>query len=255
MDIPRTNLLEFLGTEQTNLLVTMVKCHPDIAGPLPILDGAYQTPLRFIDVNMKDEHKQTVLALYLFTHYHLYFSTTCLLRCHLSDSLGSTRKAIDASLTAYRLIEEPQTLGQYYEGHRHFQNIKGFVARIRKHDATKYPLAAQLIALHELCSEFGSHADISSFIHRIAVEKEKGQPKGLFKVLMFQLPNTDVELRGYVVQTLLAYTLMAKIYGGFFKAVAAGLDVAGWNAQIEKLEKAFVSEAGKLEAQLHAAEN
>jgi hypothetical protein len=94
MAVPQTNLLEFIGAEETNLLVTMHMCHPDLAKPFPMLDGAYQAPIKFIDVNINDEHKQALLALYLFTHYHLYFSMVCLLRCHLSDSLSSTRKAI-----------------------------------------------------------------------------------------------------------------------------------------------------------------
>ncbi|MGH8771466.1 MAG: hypothetical protein ACREV2_09860 [Burkholderiales bacterium] len=92
--------MEFIGTEETNLLVTMVKCHAEIAKVFPILDDVYQAPIKLVDVNINDGHKRTVLALYVYTHYHLYFSTVCLLRCHLSDSLGSTRKAIDATLTA-----------------------------------------------------------------------------------------------------------------------------------------------------------
>ena len=134
MGMPQTNLLEFIGAEQTNLLVTMTKCHRDIVDIFPHLDGAYQAPLGYMDVNIKDEYRNTVLSLYLFTHYHLYFSTVSHLRCHLSDSLGSTRKAIDATLTAYRLIEEPDTLSQYHERHWSYQNIKSYVVRKIKHE-------------------------------------------------------------------------------------------------------------------------
>lgn len=249
MNLPQTNLLEFLGAEQTNLLVTIVKCNPEIARAFPMLDGAYQAPLKFIDVKTEDEHKKTILSLFLFTHYHLYFSTVCLLRCHLSDSLGSTRKAIDATLTAYRLVEEPGTLAQYQERHRHFQNIKGYVAKVRRNDPAKYPLAEELVRLHELCSEFGSHADVSSFIHRISVEPTEAAGKGLFKVHMFQTPDTDAELRAYLVQTLLAYTLMAKVFSAFVGGLAAGLDITAWNAQLERLETVFASIARKVEEQ------
>jgi hypothetical protein len=253
MNVPQTNLLEFIGAEQTNLLVTMVKCHPEIAKAFPMLDGAYQTPIKFIDVKIDDEHKKTILALYFFTHYHLYFSTVCLLRCHLSDSLGSTRKAIDATLTAYRLIEEPATLGQYHQQHRNYQNIKAYIARTRKHDSKRYSLAAQLIEFHELCSEFGSHADISSFVHRISIEPKKEVGKGLFKVKMFQAPDTDIELRAYLAQTLLAYTQMAKVFSAFVGGLAVGLDVTAWNVQLEKLEQAFASEGHKIDTQIKAA--
>ena len=253
-NVPKTNLLEFIGIEETNLLVTMAKFHTDIVQVFPKLDGAYQAPLGFIDIKIDDAHKQTVMALYLFTHYHLYFSTVCLLRCHLSDSLGSTRKAIDATLTAYRLIEEPATLEQYHQQHRHYQAIKSYMDRARRHDATKYPLAGRLIELHDLCSEYGSHADISSFVHRITIAPTEEAGKGLFKVQMFQTPDTDLAHRAYLVETLLAYTEMAKVFSTFMGSVTTGFDVTAWNTQLGQLEKAFASEAHKIHAQIQAGQ-
>lgn len=247
MGIPQTNLLEFIGAEQTNLLVTMTKCHADIAKMFPQLDGAFQAPLGFIDVNVEDEYKKTILSLYLFTHYHLYFSTVCLLRCHISDSLGSTRKAIDATLSAYRLIEYPDTLSLYQQRDWSYQNIKSYIAKQIKLDSTKFIHATQLIRLHDLCSEFGSHADISSFIHRVSIESTGGMDKGLFKINMFQTPDTDIELHRYLVETLLAYTHMTKVFSAFIGGLVVGLDVAAWNAQIDKLEQAFAQEAYKID--------
>ena len=252
MNVPKTNLLEYIGAEQTNLLVTLTKCHADIAKMFPILDGAYQAPLGFIDVNIKDEHKKTVLSLYLFTHYHLYFSTVCLLRCHISDSFGSTRKAIDATLTAYRLIEEPDTLPLYQQREWSYQSIKSHVVKKIKDDPTKFVHAAPLIELHDICSEFGSHADISSFIHRTLVEPTEEAGKGLFKLGMFQIPDTDIELRRYLVETLLAYTHMTKVFSAFIGELAIGLDVTAWNAKIDELEQAFLQEAYKIDEQITA---
>lgn len=249
MDELQTNLLAFIGAEETNLLVTMTKCHRDIEF-FPLLDGAYQAPIRFIDVNINDEHKKTILSLYLFTHYHLYFSTACLLRCHLSDSLGSTRKAIDATLTAYRLIDEPATLTQYHERHRNYQNIKSYMARQMTHDKTKFTLARELIKLHDLCSEFGSHADISSFIHRVSVESTQKEGKGLLKVNMFQTPNRDIELRGYLAQTLLAYAQMVKVFSAFLGELAVGLDLVEWNRRINDLIKACATESYEIDNQI-----
>jgi hypothetical protein len=103
------------------------------------LDGTFQAPIPHLRIAANDEYSQTVLSLYLFTHYHLYLSTVMLLRCHLSDSLASTRKAIDATLTAYRLIVEPQTLEEYKSQHRHYQFIKGHIERRRKADPTLFP--------------------------------------------------------------------------------------------------------------------
>ena len=253
MDVPKTNLLEFIGIEQTNLLVSMGTCHDDIAKMFPILDEAYQAPLGFIDIRAGDDYKNTILSLYLFTHYHLYFSTICLLRRHLSDSLASTRKAIDATLSAYRLIEEPATLLQYHERHRNYQNIKSYVLKQIEKDQTKFSLATELIKLHDLCSEYGSHADIGSFVYRVSIEPTQQVGKGLFKLNMFQAPENEIEFRGYMVQTLLAYTQMVKIFSAFVGTFSDGLDVSAWIKKIDELVKAFASETYRIEEQLKSA--
>lgn len=247
MDVPRTSFLEFIGAEQTNLLVTLTKCHHDIADIFPHLDGVYQAPFEFIDINTQDEHKKTILSLCLFTHYQLYFSTVCHLRCHLSDSLGSTRKAIDATLTAYRLIAEPDTLSQYHDSHSDYQHIKSYVAKQMQLTPTSYPLAAELIKFHELCSEFGSHTDISSFVHRVSVEHSQEAGKGLVKVNMFQKPETDIELRAYLVRSLLAYSQMAKVFSSFIGELAIGLDLDAWNKKIDELIHAFATEVRNID--------
>lgn len=254
MDELETNFLAFIGAEETNLLVAMVKCNRDITF-FPSLDGAYQAPLKFIDVNINDEYKKTILSLYFFTHYHLYFSTACLLRCHLSDSLGSTRKAIDSTLTAYRLIDEPNTLSQYQERHKSYQNIKSYVSRQMKHDKTKFPLAREIIALHDLCSEFGSHADISTFIHRVLVVPTQKEGKGLFKMNMFQAPDRDIELRYYLVQTLRAYAMMLKVFSVFIGELAVGLDLGAWNLRINELIQASATESFEIKKQINPEDN
>ena len=40
-----------------------------------------------------------------------------------------------------------------------------------KNDPSKYPLSHTLINIHDACSEFGSHADISSFFYRLERKK------------------------------------------------------------------------------------
>ncbi len=42
----------------------------------------------------------------LLVHYHYYYSAATLLSCHLSEALASMRTAIEAGLTAYRIIED-----------------------------------------------------------------------------------------------------------------------------------------------------
>ena len=250
MDLPETNLLGFLGAEEQNLLTSMVWCHRDIAIAFPKLDGAFQAPIKHVDININNEYPKTILALYLFTHYHLYLSTSLLLRCHLSDSLASTRKAIDATLTAYRLISEPGTLNDYKNRHRKYQFIKGYVERKRKNDPDAYPLAPPLLDVHDKCSEYGSHADISSFVHRVSIEDIPGTGKGIYRVGMFQLMS-ELEVRHHMVMTFLAYTTMLKIYSEFVGGLAQGLDRSAWVNVIDGLLGAIFSEAGQIEVNLN----
>ena len=253
MNLRETNLLGFVGAEEQNLLVSLVKCHRDIAQAFPKLDGAYQAPIKYIDVNIKDEHPKTVLALYSFIHYHLYLSTVMLLRCHLSDSLASTRKAIDATLTAYRLIAEPETLEEYKGQHRNYQFIKGYIERRKKKDAAQFPLAAPLIEFHEKCSEYGSHADISSFVHRLSVEEVEGTDKGILRVGMFQVMS-ELESRHHMVMTFLVYGTMLKVLCQFIGGLAQGLDRAVWGNAIDDLLAAIHTEAAQIEASMENAD-
>ena len=131
IEAPKTNLLEYIGAEETNLLVSINLCRRDMDA-FPKLDGLFQAPLQKIDLKVKDRknlsdterHRMTVLALYLYVHYHLYSTMTNILRCHLSDAFSQTRKAIDATLTVCRLVRQPETLNQYLERHGSYLNIK-----------------------------------------------------------------------------------------------------------------------------------
>ena len=252
MNLPETNLLGFISAEEQNLLVSLLKCHRDIALAFPKLDGAYQAPIKHIEVNIKNESAWTILALYLFTHYHLYLSTVTLLRCHLSDSLASTRKAIDATLTAYRLIAEPETLGEYKSQHRNYRFIKTYIERKRKKDPAQFPIAEPLIAVHNTCSEYGSHADIGSLMDRINIEDTERTGKGLMKVGMFQTMN-DTEARHHMVMTFLAFTSMLKVYQDFLGDLAQGLDRPAWTSTIDGLMVAIQKEAVQIEVNLEGA--
>jgi hypothetical protein len=238
----QTNLLEYIGAEETNLLVSMMRFPRDI-NAFQNIDGLFQAPTTHIDIKVKDfeaftddeRHKITVVALYSFVHFHLYFSTTCLLRCHLSDSLASTRKAIDAALTAYKLIHEPKTLNEYVEGHYAYKFIKKHIDKARQKDKTLYPVAQPLIELHEICSEFGSHADVGSFIHRVRVEKTSGVNKQLLKHLMFQVPEHALEHRYYLLRTYLGFVLMVLIFTDFIGGLTKGFDVSDWKKRVEEM--------------------
>ncbi|GAG90838.1 unnamed protein product, partial [marine sediment metagenome] len=113
-----------------------------------------------------------ICNLYMFVQYHYYFTFVTFLRQHLSESMFSLRKAIDAALTAYYIIEEPNEVYNYLEKDDKFKFIKNTIKKIRSDDPSKFVLAKDLIVYHEECSEYGSHADISSFINRLDIEED-----------------------------------------------------------------------------------
>ena len=94
MKLGEQNFLEYLGNEEQNLLTSIVNFKSEF-DLFYNIDRIYQEPLKRLVVSSDDV---VVPQLYLFVHFHLYFSMSCLLRSHLSETLSSLRKAIDASL-------------------------------------------------------------------------------------------------------------------------------------------------------------
>lgn len=229
----KTNLIEFIAKEENNLLTTMAKFRDDFE-QFAKVDGHFQAPTEYISVPAADNYGRIVIALYLFTHYHSYLSFVTLMRCHLSDSLASTRKALDATLTAYRLHVEPTTLNEYLDSESSYRFIKKTIERARKKDPSLYPLAPPLLYLHEVCSEYGSHSDIASFAHRIKVVP-LDSTKASVEHLMFQFPEDDLEFRYYLASTLSAYTLMLKVLIEPVRKYVGSFDVAKWTTSTEAL--------------------
>lgn len=208
MNIKEVNFTEYLGHEEQNLLTTLTNFRKEFDLFFNI-DKIFQEPLSRLETSEKDF---LIPQLYFFVHYHLYFSVSCLLRSHLSESLNSTRKAIDASLTAYKLILEPDLTEKYIKRDNYFQYIKSNIQREIKNGETKYPLARTLLNLHDMCSQFGSHADISSFFHRLEFKETNSANKAHVMLHYFQFPRNDEEYRLYYLATLQAYFQMFLVF-------------------------------------------
>jgi hypothetical protein len=201
------NLLEFLGTEEQNLLTGLMILKGDFDLFLS-LDYIYQEPLKILVVSEKED--LIPFQLYRFIHFHLYFSMSCFLRYHISESLFSTRKAIDAALTAYKLILEPGTTEKYEKRDKYFQYIKSNIQEERKKDTAKYPLAAELIKLHDFCSKYGSHADINSFQNRLEVRESSDTETGHLMFHYFEILD-PIEKQKLYFQTLWIFYSMEPI--------------------------------------------
>ncbi len=230
MQIDELNFLDYLGKEEYNLLASLMNFRSDF-DLFHDIDNIYREPLRRLQVS---ENEAVVPQLYLFVHFHLYFSISTILRSHLSECLGSTRKAIDASLSAYKIILEPSYNTKYVKRDNYFQHIKSNLKSEIKQDHSKYPLAHNLITLHGLCSQFGSHADITSFFHRLEIKKSSEVKNKELLVYYFQFPKNPIEYRFYYIVTLQSFYLMFLIFKAFFDKTFKIID-AEWENKIKEL--------------------
>ena len=247
MKIEEMNFLEYLGKEEQNLLTSTVNFRKEF-DLFYTIDRIYQEPLRRLVVS---KGSVVIPQLYLFVHFYFYFSISCILRAHLSESLSSTRKAIDASLTAYKIILDPSSSQKYVDHDRYFQFIKSNLKKEIDKDSSKYPLAHNLINIHEACSEYGSHADISSFIHRIERKEISGTSQDQIFVHYFQFPKDEEEYRFYYIVTLQSFFLMFLIFKPYFDTNLKIIDpiweltITEMGPKLEKLRKATYDKFNK----------
>jgi hypothetical protein len=243
IEMKQLNFLEYLGTEEQNLLTGLML----LKGGFDLflsLDYIYQEPLKRLVVSDKED--KIPFELYRFIHFHLYFSMSCLLRYHISESLSSTRKAIDAALTAYKLILEPSTTEKYIKRDNYFKFIKSNMQNERKKDINKYPLAAALIALHDLCSEYGSHADIKSFSNRLEARKSPDTETGYLMFHYFEILN-PVENQRLYFQTLKIFYSIFKIFKSLFDRRLKIVDT-DWEFTIKYLDNKVDESLNRLKA-------
>lgn len=224
------NFLEYLGHEEQNLLSSIVnwKAEFDL---FHNLDRIFQEPLQRMTVSSGGV---VVSQLYLFVHFHLYFSASCLFRCHLSEVFSSLRKAIEASLCAYKIILKPESEHAYLERDKYFQFIKSNIQREIKGDASLYPLARDLLSIHDMCSEYGSHSDISSFFHRLEREETEDPKRDILFLHYFQFPRNPEEFRFYYLSILQAFYTMFLIFKPFLDKNLKIIDPK-WETTIDHL--------------------
>jgi hypothetical protein len=230
MKIDELNFLEYIGIEEQNLLTSLNNFRKEF-DLFYNLDRIYQEPRRRLIIS---EDNVLVPQLFLFVHFHLYFSISCFLRLHLSECLASVRKAIDASLSAYKVILEPDFSTKYVNRDKYFQFIKSNIQREIDKDSAKYPLAYGLIEIHDACSEFGSHADISSFFHRLETKEIPGTKQDQLLLHYFQYPRNLEEHRFYYIVTLQAFYRMFLIFKLFLDSTLRIIDPK-WESTIKVL--------------------
>ncbi len=237
MNPEHTSFLDYLSKEEHNLLTSIVNLRLDI-DVFSMLDNIYKTPLKNIEAS---DSEAVIPSLYLFVHFHYYFSVSCILRAHVTEGLASLRKAIDASLTAYKILEEPESEESYLNREWLFQNIKTHIKKAREKDSSLFPLSESLIPMHETCSEYGSHADFSALEHRIDVYdiEDTNKRKLIFKY--FDYPEDSNLYHCIFVDILLCFHTMLIIFQPFM-ASRLREKQEQWGLDLEKIGEALTNE-------------
>jgi len=236
------DFLDYLGKEETNLLTSFLNFKSEL-DLFHTLDSIYQEPLERLEISRDNLKEFLVSQLYLFVHFHFYFSVTCFLRLHLSECFSSSRKAIDATLCAYKIIDQPETAKKYFDRDKYFQFIKTNIQNEIQKDSSRYPLAHKLIKVHDICSQYGSHADISSFFYRLEIKNIPEIRSEKLLLQYFQFPKEIQQGKYYFVVILLAFLYMFIIFKKYFDSKLKVIDpswerdIKGLNQKLEKMGK------------------
>ncbi len=205
------DFLQYLGAEETNLLISLnnLRTEFDIFSKV---DGLYHTAIKSARAGSPDD--LVLLQLLLFVHYQSYHSIATLLRCHLSDAIASMRTAIEAGLTAYRIIEDRPSQLLYVERDKSFQFPKSFFEKAWKNDPNAFPLAQHLLKLRDACSQYGAHADISTFVHRLELPDFElpESNEQMLKLQYFQHPKSRWEFGSFYLRLVHTFLIILQIF-------------------------------------------
>jgi len=221
------DFFEYLAKEDQNLLVSL-HTHRRELNLFDELDCLYQELIDAIQATNNITAEEWLAALLMRVHHQLYSSTASFFKCHLSESFASTRIAIDATLSAYKIFLDPNTAQDFVDTNKKFKFIKSHIEKERKRDSSRYPLAPQLIEFHEVCSEYGAHCDSSSFIHKLDPRVEN-LVYNCFQNL------TEEDFKKYFKTILFCFLYMFKIFSQGF-SIQLKIDKSKWLSQIDNLE-------------------
>lgn len=208
--VDNENILAFMATEYENSLVFTLE-RGDHLEALRRVDSLYRHPRPYLNV---PETLSPISSMLLFCHFQMYMTFTNYMRCHLTYALVGVRKAIDAALTAYVLIEHPGRMPDYKAMHNNFRYIKKYVHRLHTADPAVYPIADVLLKTHETCSQYGAHVDVetlSLMTERIKTEQGWVEQFKYFNVL------SEVETQVLLVDSMFTFVEILRIFAPFIR--------------------------------------
>jgi hypothetical protein len=144
-------------------------------------------------------------------------------------------------------MREPETHREYLDEQNSYLFIRRTIQQAIDKDKSSYPLSGPLLHLHGVCSKYGSHADVSAFVHRLRVRPTEDGTE-LREHLMFQYPEDENEFRYYIVSTMSAFLLMLGVFSDALIPHAQGFEGAGWKESTANLVQKIEKERSRLAA-------
>jgi len=190
--------------------MSLVSC-PDELGVLAHIQGLYAAAMKN---KTTDEQNIIIIQLLTITLYHFLFSSACYMRCHMSEAFSSVRAAIDAALITAQVIHDRSSQAAYFTRTKRFDKlIRHFKNFIKDNKPLPSPLIEWLITQHDACSQFASHADVQTFVHRLEFVKIASQDVMSFGY--FQTPRNPTEMKYYFLGLMRTFVVILDVFSQF----------------------------------------
>jgi hypothetical protein len=204
------DLARFVGAENENFLVSLANNRHDLAITMR-LQGLYVAAMPHKTLRETDI---PIYQLLTFTHYHFLFSTSNLMKCHLSEAFTSVRAAIDGALVAAQIIHDRASQVAYLKREKPFDKLaRHYKNLIRDKKPLPHRQIPELLKIHDYCSQFASHADIDSFVHRISTRPDGDE--AMFRIEYFQFSRDPDERQMHALNLFHTFVIILDVFADY----------------------------------------
>lgn len=240
------DLVRFVGAENENFLVSLANNRDDLA-IIARLQGLYVAAMAHKTIH---ENDIPIYQLLTFTHYHFLFSTSNLMKCHLSEAFTSLRVAIDAALIAAQIIHDRASQVAYAKREKPFDKLaRHYRNLIRDNKPLPHGLIPQLLKTHDVCSQFASHADVDSFIHRVDLKPADGVPT--LRVDYFQFARDPDERQIHALNLFHTFVMILDVFADYLISEKRSVPET-WKEALHDLGKKMEQHVEQLRAKVRA---
>jgi hypothetical protein len=242
------DIVRFVGIENEQFLISLAN-NPDDINVINHIQGLYNAAMANLIV---DQNEFVIFQLLTFTHYHFLFATSCIMRCHLSESFASVRVAIDAALIAAQIICDRASQIAYVNREKPFDKlIRHYRNLIQYKKTLPNALVPELIKLHDSFSSFASHADIASFVHRVKSTETAGRK--VMAIEYFQFAKNKDEKKIHTLTLFHTFIMILDVFSDFLVQEQKAVPVE-WQTELRGLGATLEQRHTELQAKVREEE-